>query len=89
MREPFLGTDCVDHLGVGIEIDAKAMLVQIGERLPELGKTTACRVAMVSRVLGSFDQLLNGDLRGRKIRVAEPEIDHVLARDVLPPSTNR
>ena len=34
---------------------------------------------MVSRVLGSFDQLLNGDLRGRKIRVAEPEIDHVLA----------
>ena len=27
---------------------------------------------MVSRVLGSFDQLLNGDLRGRKIRLPNP-----------------
>ncbi len=79
VREPFLGTDRVDHLSVGIEIDIETVLIQIGECRSELGKTAACRVAVILRVLGSLNQLFHGDLRGRKIRVAEPKIDHVLA----------
>jgi hypothetical protein len=45
----------------------------------KLRDAAAGRVAVVPRVVSSLGELLDGDLGRRDVRVAEPEVDDVLA----------
>jgi hypothetical protein len=61
--EPLFGPDGVDDLGVGVELDTEAPLVEVGDGLAELGDATALRVAVVAGVLHRLGQLVDRDLR--------------------------
>ena len=84
MRQALLGADGGDHLGVGVDLDAEPAAVSLGGRLAKVGQAAADRVAMVPRVLGGFDQLVDHRRRRWNVGVAEAEID-----DVLPGSPGR
>jgi hypothetical protein len=77
--EPLLGPDRVEHLGVRVEGDAKAALVQVGGGLTQLRDPPARRVPVVPRVPGRLAQLVDGHVGRRQIGVAEAEVDDVLA----------
>ena len=79
VREPLLRADRVQHLALRVELDAEAAPVEVGGGQAELGDPARGRVAMISRLLRRLDQLLDGELGRRQVRVAEAEVDHVLA----------
>ncbi len=80
VAEPLLGADGGDDLGVGVEIDVEAPLVEVGHRLAQLGDAAARRVPVVAGVVGCFGELVDGDLGRGQVGVAEPEVDHIGAR---------
>ena len=80
MREPFLGADRGDRLRLGIELDAEPVPVQVADRAAQLRDAATRRVAVVVRLRGRLDQLLDDRRRRGEVGVAEAEVDHVLAR---------
>ena len=80
MDEPFLRAERHRRLGLRIELDAEALLIQLAHGGPQVRQPAARRVAVVARQQRSLAQLLDGDLRRRDVGVAEAEVDHVLAR---------
>jgi hypothetical protein len=79
VRQTLLGADGRDRLSLGIELDAEAPPVEVADRAPEVRDAAARRVAVVARILRRLGELLDGNVRGRHVRVAEAEVDHVLA----------
>ena len=79
MREAFLCADRAAHLGLEVERDSELARVEARERLSQLGDPVAQRVAMVARIAGRLDQLLDRDIGRREIGIAEAEVDDVLA----------
>ena len=59
VREPLLGADGVDDLGLGVELDAEAPEVEVGVGLAQLGDALAGRVAVVAWVVHRLGQLLD------------------------------
>ena len=80
VRERLLGADRRDDLGVGVERDVEAPLVELGERRAELRQAAADGVAVVHRAQRGLAQLLDGDRGRRDVGVAEAEVDHVASR---------
>jgi hypothetical protein len=79
MCETLLGADRGQRLRLRIELDTEPSRVQAADRPPQVGNSPAGRVAVVARARRGLAQLLDRD-RGRgQVRVAEPEVDHVLA----------
>ena len=62
-REALLGADGVDDLGVGVELDAEAAQVEVGDGLAQLRDAPARRVAVVAGVVRRLGQLVDGDRR--------------------------
>ena len=79
MHEPFLRAERHRRLGLGIELDAVPVAVQLAHRGAQIRQAAARRVAVVARQQRGLAQLLDGDLRRRDVGVAEAEVDHVLA----------
>ena len=52
MRQPFLGADQSQDLGLRIDVDAVSLLAEDSDRLPQLGSTLVEGVLMECRVLG-------------------------------------
>ena len=77
VAEPFLGSDRVGDLQFGVELHTPLRLVVAGDRLAKLWETAAERVAVIPRVLCRFGQLVDRDLRGGNVGVAESEVDDV------------
>ena len=75
--EALLGADRGDDLALGVEVDVEPALVQVGERLAQLGDAAAGRVAMVAGVVRRLRQLLDGQVGRRDVGVAEAEVDDV------------
>ncbi len=80
VHEPFFRAERERRLGLGVEPDAEALAVQIADRLPQLGQAPARGVAMIAREQSRLAQLLDGELGWWDIRVAETEVDDVVAR---------
>ena len=80
MDEPFLRAERHRRLGLGIELDAEPVLVQLAYRSAQVRHAAAARVAMVARQQGGFAKLLDGDLRRRDVGIAKAEVDDVFAR---------
>ena len=78
VREPFLGADRRHRLGLGVELDAEAIAVEVADRAAQLRDAATGRVAVVARVRGRLGQLLDRRRRRGEVGVAEPEVDHVL-----------
>ena len=78
VREALLGADRRAGLRLGVELDAEAASVEVGDREPELRDAAAHRVAVVARVLDRLAHLVDRDRRRREIGVAEPEVDDVV-----------
>src|SRR5205823_12932670 len=70
--------DGVDGLGLGVDVDAELAAVEVGDGEPQLRDAAAGGVPVVAGVPGRLGQLVDGDLRRRDVRVAEPEVDDVL-----------
>ena len=79
VREPFLRADRRDRLALGVERHPEPPRVQIADRLAQLGDPAARGVPVVARLRGSLRELRDGQLRRGDVRVAEPQVDHVLA----------
>ena len=80
MDEPLLRAERHRRLGLGIELDAVAVAIELAHGGAQVRQPAAGRVAMVARDERGLAQLLDGDLRWGHVRVAEAEVDHVLAR---------
>ncbi len=77
VREPLLGPDGVDHLGLGVELHAEPPQVEVGERLAQLRDAPARGVAVVAGVVHGLGQLLDRHVGRGEVRVAEAQVDHV------------
>ena len=77
VAEALLGADRGDDLGLGIELDAEAPQVQVGDGLAQLRDAPARRVPVVAGVVRRLGELLDRDLGRRDVGVAEAEVDHV------------
>src|SRR3546814_11088501 len=82
VAEALLGADRGDHLGVGIEVDVEAALVEACDRLSQLGDALAGGVAVVAGVVRRLAELVDGDLGRSQVRIAENNVDDVLACSV-------
>ena len=60
--EALLGPDGVDDLGLGVEVDAEAAQVEVGDGLAQLGDAPAGRVAVVAAVVHRLAELLDRDV---------------------------
>ncbi len=80
MRERIFRTDGDDGFRVGIEIDVVIGLIALDDFLPQMRNAARYRVAMVARILGGFDQLVDHHARRSAIGIAHAEIDHILLR---------
>ncbi len=79
MGKTLLGPDGGDDLAIGVEPDTEPPLVSVGDGLAQVGQPARRRVAVVARAPGSLRQLLHRHVGRRDVRVAEPEIDDVVA----------
>ena len=79
VSDALLGADGDDGLAVGVDVDVEAPLVPIGDRHAQLVDAARHRVAVVGRVLRRLDQLGDHVRRRGAVRVAEAEVDDVLA----------
>ena len=79
VSDALLGADSDDGLGIGIELDAVATLVPVGDCLAQARNAFRKRVAMRGIARSRFDEL--GDDMGRRGAVGVPhaEIDDVFA----------
>ena len=78
MRNPFLGADGDDRLGLGIELDAPASLIPLADRAPQARNAAGHGVAVGVRPLHGFDELVD-DVPGRgAVGIAHSEVDDVL-----------
>ena len=77
MRQPLLGPDGGDDLGVGIDVDVKEQLVTVRHRETEIGDATTRAVAVVLGILGGLGEFGDRDVWTRQVRIAEAEVDHV------------
>ena len=79
MGDTLLGTDGYYRLGVGVQFDAVAAQIPVGDRQAQLIHAAGYRIAMVGRLGGSLDQFGNY-MRGRGlIRISHAEVDYVFA----------
>ena len=83
MRQPFLGADGDDGLVFRIEIDVVAPLVPFGDRFAQPGDSARRGIAVVVRLSGRLDQLVDDVLGRRQVGVSHPQIDDVLPRPPL------
>ena len=83
VAEAFLRSDGVGDLGLDVEVDVPLALVEIGDRLAQLGKSPRHRVPMIAGDTGRLTEFLDGDRRRRDVGVAESEVDDV---DAVPTS---
>src|SRR5581483_5856207 len=77
--EALLRAECEGRLRLGVELDPVALAVQLANGGAQVRQSAAGRVAMVARDERRLAQLLDGDLRRRHIRIAEAEVDDILA----------
>ncbi len=68
MGQPLLRADRRDDVHVGIELDAELRAVPLADRLAQVGKPAARRVAVVHRLGGGLGELLDRDRRARGCR---------------------
>ena len=75
--DALLGADRRDDLGLGVDLDAEAALVEAGERLAELGAPAVRRV-LVGPGVGDGRLHRLDDVRiGGRVRIADAQRDHV------------
>ncbi len=79
MRQPLLGADRDDRLGVRIEFDAIALLVPGRDRAPQPGDPARYRVPVRILPLHGFDQFVDDVTRRRAIRIAHAHVNDVFA----------
>ena len=79
VRHAFLGADGGDDLGVRVQLDVVAVAVPLRHRHPQPRDAAGGRVAVVLRILGGLDELVDDVLGRRHVRIAHAEVDHVLA----------
>ena len=79
VAEALLGADGVDDLGLGVELHPEGAQVQVGDGPAQLRDAPAGRVPVVARLAGRLGQLLHDQVGRGDVRVAEPEVDDVVA----------
>jgi hypothetical protein len=79
VREALLRADRRDRLGLGIELDAEPARVHLADGSAQVRDAAARGVAVVPRPPRRLGELVDGDLRRRDVRVAEAQVDDVLA----------
>ncbi len=79
MDQPFLRTKRQRRLGLGIEIDAEAVAVQVADGFSQLREASTRGVTVVAREERSLAQLLDCDLGRSDVGVSEAEVDDVFA----------
>ncbi len=77
VRQRVLGPDGHDRLVNGIERHAVISGVSIGDGSPKLRDTLRKGVAMISRVAGCFEQLVDNGPRRGAIGIAHAQVDNV------------
>ena len=75
--QPLLRAERDDDLALRIEFDVEAPRVIAGAGAAQPGDAARDRIAVRLRVLHAFDELGDDMRRGRPVRVAHAEIDHV------------
>ena len=75
--DALLGADRRDHLGLGVDLDPEAAVVEAGEGLAELRPAAVRRVLVGARVGDRRLHRLDDVRIGRHVGVADPEADHV------------
>ena len=75
--QPLLRSERDDDLALGIEFDIEAARVIAGAGAAQPGDAARGRIAVRLRVLHALDELGDDMRRGRPVRVAHAEIDHV------------
>ena len=83
MPDRLLAAERRHNLCARIELDAEAVAVEAGRRLPKLLRTVVGRVLVGRRVAGPGDQGVHDRLRGRQVGIADPQADHVDALSLL------
>ena len=79
VRERLLGPDGGAHLRLGVDGDVEAPVVEMAQRLAQLGNAACHRIAVVARITCGLDELRHRRVGRRKVGIAEAEVDHVLA----------
>lgn len=80
VAEAFLAADAGDDLAVGVEAGPEFAFVLGGHLLAEVVDALAGGIALVARVAGGLDQLVDDHLRRGVQRIAHAQIDDVDAR---------
>ena len=75
--DALLGADRRDHLGLGVDLDAEAAVVEAGERVAELLAAAVRGVLVRCRVGDGRLHRLDDVREGRRVGIADPEADHV------------
>ena len=75
--DALLGADRRDHLGLGVDLDAEAPVVEVGERAPELLPASVRRVVVGAGVGHRGLHRLDDVRKGRMVGIADPQADHV------------
>jgi hypothetical protein len=75
--DPFLGADQGQDLGVRVELDPEAPAVEVRDRAPERRQPEVARVLVGRGVAGRPGQLLDHEVRGGQVGVADAERDDV------------
>ena len=77
MADALLGPDQGENLGVGVELDAEAIVVPFGYGPAHLRQSVGLGVAVVGRILRCRQQTVDDGLRRGNVRVADAEGHHV------------
>lgn len=77
MKEPFTGTEAIDHLGFRIELHPMSMVVPISNGPVQGLHRIGGRIVMVVFLGYSLFESLDEVVRWCHIRVPQAEIDHI------------
>src|ERR1700722_15637630 len=80
MRESVLGSDGDDGFLFGVEVDVVIRFVALDDGLAKIGDTLRRGVAMVARIAGGFDELVDDGARSGSVGIAHAEVDHIELR---------
>ena len=80
MRQRVLGADGDDGFGFRIQLDAVVGAIALDDFVAQPRNAARHRIAMIARIAGRFDQLLDDRLGRGAVGIAHSEIHHIQLR---------
>ena len=77
--QALFGPDGEDNLGLGVDLHAETALVQVGDGEAQVRQPARRRITVVAGVARRFGQFLDRHRRAGDVRVAEAEVDYIVA----------